>query len=308
MEQFDIDKLIQKWIADGKPVKEGAPLPYGQRNDWPQNNLHVTDIGNCLRQVVLRVVHQAPMRANTPVEEAMFDLANYMHWRANRALDHADLLAYEEKPVKIGSVSGRSDAGRILPNGKVRCIDWKTVHPNWVKKSDVGSDHRVGDYPETKDVRQVSVYRMAGVCDEVDDLVDVGYLDRGGSNPSKYCADIPSAPDLTLQGMLEVLENAVAYARENSGWLPPILQPFVKWGRRNYDKAGNYTGGEILYGPDWQCRYCRVLRCPAVREDRVLGKLTKSRGLELTTELGRRMKTEVERFLEMGAEGAMVND
>ena len=299
---FDIDMLIQKWIEDGRPVKKGAPLPYEYGDDWPQDKLHVTDVGRCQRQVVLRVVRKAPMRPNTAVENSMFDLANYMHWRANRALDHAGLLAYEEEPIKIGEITGRSDAGRILPNGKVRCIDWKTVHPNWVKKTDLGTDNRVGDYPKEKDVLQVSIYRFAGVTDNADDFVDIGYLDRGGSNQSKYCDLIRPMPDDLIQQQLESLEYIVNYAREHREWLPSILQPYIKWGKRYFDRRGNYTGGELLYGPDWQCRYCRVLDCPAMRENVSLGKMTKSNGLQLT-DAGKRMKGEVELFLELDAEG-----
>ena len=307
MESFDIDRLIQKWIEDGRPVKKGAPLPYEHGDNWPQDKLHVTDVGRCQRQVVLRVVRKAPMRPNTAVEDSMFDLANYMHWRANRALDHAGLLAYEEEPINIGEITGRSDAGRILENGKVRCIDWKTVHPNWVKKTDRGADNRVGDYPKEKDVQQVSIYRMAGVTGNADGWVDIGYLDRGGSNPSKYCAGINPTLGMTLMAMIHDLEETVAHARDDPDWLPDILQPYIKWGQRYFDRQGNYTGGEILYGPDWQCRYCRVINCPAMRENRVLGKMTKSRGLELT-DIGRRMKGEIELFLELDAEGRALHE
>lgn len=275
---YDLDLAYAEWVEDDKPVLPGAP-PFVNtpRNEWDVSKLHVTDVGNCLRQVCYRV-SGAESRPLTPAEVKMFDVANYIHWAAVRSIEHRGHLIAEE--VSLSKYlpkrwTGRLDVGRD-EGGTLRIEDFKTVHPNWVNEK----KKMWLMLPKDTNKMQVSIYwhhalklaELYGI--PLDELVGIHYMDRGGSNPSKSYVFEPIQFEVVKLAMAEVEETVLEY--EVTDLLPPLLESRVRWGSPYSDKDGKQTGGSLNYGPPWNCRYCRIKDCPQDRESHSVGAFTKT--------------------------------
>ena len=296
MDSLEIDALVASYLQDTTPPYEG------------RSRLYVTDLGGCLRQTVYRAVIHAEMVPFPDTKIAMFSLGTFIHDRANAALKHAGELAYEEFSLSEylpGDWGGRADYGRRLDNGAIRLGDWKSLNPAGMR--------RIGDSPKPENVMQVSTYwHFWPKPDELDGMVEVGYLDRGGSNSSQVFAVEPT-PKQTILGAMHAVEEAVAAADADHELLPECLPIGIKWAAPRQTQKG--TTGDLMYGPPWNCEYCRVKCCPNPRKsEKVASRLaSKPRGGDSSwlphgngwlhiEPLGRQMEDRIFQFLE--CEGA----
>jgi len=258
---FDVDTAV------------AAECEHRAPNTWDKRKLHVTDLSACTKQVVQRQRgdRETPL---TPQDINMFDLANYQHDRVYRALELQKALVFSEQRAMLlpDEWGGTADYGRLLPSGRVRLGDVKTSHPNWVQASSPV------DYPKPEHVLQVSTYfhhwDWLNRVYELDEYVEVTYLDRGGANPSRPTVFSP-LPAHKVTDKMAALEAWVERAKVNPLDLPPVLPQGVHWG-----KTWGPVSGELKYGPPWNCRYCHIIDCPNERKDHIVGKITKKKGLE----------------------------
>jgi len=273
----DIDAVIADEVRERRP------------DNWDPTCLHVTDLSACPRQVVLRA-QGSPMRPLAAKDINMFDLANYQHERVYAALRRrGELVGCEEELPDLPAIgngfrgwTGRLDYIRRLPNGQMRIGDIKTSHPNWIQYNKDGNG-----YPKPEHVMQVSTYwHYWHYRDDLDPMVEVVYLDRGGQNPSHPTVFEPLPLGYIRERMAEYEEWL------SSDELPPLLPSGVKWGQK-----WSPTTGKIMFGPEgWQCRYCRVENCPNERQDHWIATYTKKRGLELY-DMARHFEREIVDFL-----------
>ena len=326
MSDIDIDAMVAKWIKDKPPVPAGHEWPELKQAYDPNvkhSKLWVTDITKCPRYVCYRVLG-AKMKPNTAAEIAMFDLANYIHWRMCRALEHAGLLVAEELKLNMPEPwGGRLDYLRKVSQTVLTLIigDGKTIHPRGLKRNAGGevpyelpkreSQYQVSTYWHFLDTELLDMLAdedgLAVPYELDDDLVEIIHMDRGGQNPS-YPTLTPVIPRAYIEARMRGVEGWVARAEASKGMdMPPILQPVIGWGTRYTDKTGAFTGGKVQENC-FQCNYCKVLECPANRDwPRELGSLTKTKGWT-PTEFGKRQQDRVDEFIARDARRETVDD
>lgn len=158
-------------------IESGEDIPLSPHESSGSDNIYLSDLGRCPRQVMLRVT-RAKQRPLTPSEVRMFWVGNQLHELTQKALLWAGLMMEYERPCDCPEgLSGRFDS-LWLDDGVLTLTDHKTVRSNQFKYGEFLYDP---PQPKPYHLPQIGGYILWGPEAE---SYDFDYMDRDGSHKS----------------------------------------------------------------------------------------------------------------------------
>jgi hypothetical protein len=240
------------------------------RGERPRSDrVHVSDFGRCPRSIALRITG-APKKQESDARMKMLWLADQLHELVYESLRDAGVLVGCEVEVENlpEGISGRIDY--IRREGDLLVVgDIKTTHPNRVRYPK--------SLPHPHAVKQVLTYRHYYGADRAELL----YMDRGGENPS-ILVDVS---DMEMDVEAEVYELLELRRKALAGEIPPLLPLEYRW----IQKYSN-GGGQLGFGPPWQCSYCEYECEGAKRRTTLLARIAPSYGYKWTAAGRKRLR------------------
>jgi hypothetical protein len=222
-----------------REVTEGKDIKYYS------NNIHVSGLDNCPRQVVYEYFN-FPKRKRTLAELITLNVGTYLHTVIDKALKKSGKfdVIHNEKKMNKGlpkMFTGKCDNVIVhKETGKRILQDTKSVRANAFK---FGFDRLVRESYK----KQLNSYFYGLTKMGIDiDLLMITIFDRGGSN-TPYITEVEKRPLDQVEDLFALYSNAVIGYRDRKE-LPPMLDEMF-----DKDKL-------------WQCDYClyQGITCPKV--------------------------------------------
>ena len=215
----------------------------GQDPEYYANNIHVSGLDNCPRQVVYEYFN-FPKRQRTLAELITLDVGTYLHTVIDEALVRSDKFDVLHNELKLTEglpelFSGKCDNVIVhKATGKKILQDTKSVRSNAFK---FGLDRLVRESYK----KQLNTYLYGLTKMGIDiDLLMITIFDRGGSN-TPHITEVDRKPVEEIEALFTLYSEAVIEYRDNK-ILPPMLDDIF-----DADKI-------------WQCKYCLAqgITCP----------------------------------------------
>lgn len=210
----------------------------GQRDDWDDSKLHISDLAvaigeKCPRQLWLRL-RGAEKKPESAGKLLMFDHGHRIHERLieiiRSGLNNGWKIQAVEKQVSLGEITGRFDT-RLWneTEGWEIIVDFKTLR-----------GRAFGYLTEAKPSHVLQVQSYIAAADADGGLVF--YVDREGENAARQFY-VQRNDDRVW----DAAETAIAIAKQEEP--PPILEPKLKIGK-------NKGPDSVKLEQPWQCEYC----------------------------------------------------
>ena len=224
---------------------------YFNPEPWDPTTLHISELGKCPRQQMLRLSNVKPKpesdkaRAN---KELMFWQGNLIHALTVGAMDWAGILVESEKslPGLPTGWSGHFDAVyQDQVHGRLMVWDGKTVRPN--------AFNYAHEWPKVEETWQLRGY-LRFLPDVTAGVVE--HIDRGGAN-SPHTALITRN-----NGQVDARMSMLSAFRDSLDGdgpvtlLPGLLPPEFKLTYRKVANEPIWRASAVYHQPSWQCEWC----------------------------------------------------
>jgi hypothetical protein len=241
---------------------------YFNPEPWQEDLLHLSELGTCLRQQMLRLLampKRPDKQQNTPEEEVMYYQGNVLHALTCGALDWGGILLCHEHSLTLPEGwTGHFDAEFHDREAEESVLwDGKSVRPRAFRFAYT--------FPKPELVAQLRGYlafwdRPTYAMGE--------YIDRGGSNRPRLCRI--ERDDLWARQRMHQTEAA-------RDALPELPEPLTREYEPSYYKYpgnGFRSISSIKYKPSWQCEWCPYLgtACSPVMDVVDVAKYSNRRG------------------------------
>lgn len=220
---------------------------YFREGGWVPTKLHISELGKCPRQQMLRIKGTKP-KPRSQSKEAndalMFWQGNMIHALTVGACEWAEILSSYEEPLPDLPELWRGHYDLIWWSGEEKVLwDGKTVRPN-------AFDYWY-EWPKPEVTAQIRGYlaHLPGVGHG-----EVEYIDRGGSNTPQVFP-IARHNGSVFETMVQ-LEGWYHMLLESPDALPPILPRIYKATYRKVRNEPLHLVAGVWWQPSWQCEWC----------------------------------------------------